>query len=288
MRNILVIGILWIATLVLAWFLGSNSSPQAARSAAQPREGHGAAPEPEPRSAPIPAADLAEEEETTEAAKPSGAGIVEEVEPFTIENLTSVDQASTLFMKFAKHKLDQGPEGHLELLRILDQVAQDKELQQRLFRNEEELIRHLYPWVKFLVNNDQKVVGMMETLYRTAAETPEWFEGMDDNTLEPFTEGLAILLPSAVSEETLDRFRGYVNRILERPKDSLPKALRGNSGEFKRNLKYWAPPLKGEELVQRLLDPNVSAVEKLELIQRVDPKDVAGVDVVGLLADALR
>ncbi|MHC4341593.1 MAG: hypothetical protein ACYSX0_15455 [Planctomycetota bacterium] len=287
MRKSVVIGILWIATLVLVWFLGSSTGPQAARSAAQPREGQGAAPVPEARVRHFPVADFLEEE-ATEPEEPSGAGVVEKLEPFTFENITSIDQASTLFMKFAKRKLDEGPGGHLELYRILDQVAQDNELQQRLFRNEEEMIRHLYPWVKFLVDNDQKVVGMLETLYRTAAETPEWFEGTDNDTLEPFTEGLAILLPSAVSEETLERFRGHVQRILERPKESLPKALQRNVRDFQRNLKYWAPPLAGEDLVMRLLDPNVSAVEKLELVQRVDPKDLAGIDVVGFLAEALR
>jgi hypothetical protein len=224
MRKSIVIGVIWIATLALAWSLGSNTGTQAARSATQPRESHGNLPTPGPRATESPRADLAEVEGTTEREEPSGGSTVEKVEPFSLENITSVDQASTLFMKFAKHKLDEGPEGHLELFRILDQVAQDKELQQRLFRNEEAMIRHLYPWVKFLVNNDQKVVGMMETLYRTAAETPEWFEGTDNDTLEPFTEGLAILLPSAVSEETLDRFRGHVQKILERPKESLPGA----------------------------------------------------------------
>ena len=43
------------------------------------------------------------------------------------------------------------------------------------------------------------MVAMTETLYRTAAEKPEYFEDTDDNTFELFTEGLAMLLPGAMA-----------------------------------------------------------------------------------------
>jgi len=72
------------------------------------------------------------------------------------------------------------------------------------------------------MDRDQQVVAMTETIYTTAAEDPVWFEGLDGNTLELFTEGMAILLPGAVGEEQLERFRGYAGKILAMPRDSCP------------------------------------------------------------------
>jgi hypothetical protein len=137
------------------------------------------------------------------------------------------------------------------------------------------------------MERDRQVVAMTETIYKTAAEDPGWFEGLDDNTLELFTEGVAVLLPGAVGEEQLARFRGYVEKVLAMPQDSLPDALKSNTGELRRNLEYFVAPVAAEEALRQLLDPNVSSAAKMKLLKRIDPKELGAVDVIGILAPAL-
>jgi hypothetical protein len=197
-----------------------------------------------------------------------------------------MEEMSRRFMKFAAQKLAAGPEGHLELLRELDRVTQNPEYQ-KLF-DEEEAMRLIYPWLKFAMDREDQVIAMTETIYKTAAEEPAWFEGLDNDTIEVFTEGVATVLPGAIGEDQLERFRGYVGKILAMPEESLPKALKRNTGDFKRNLKYWAGPVSTEDALKQLMDPNVSNAVKLQLLKRLDPNEARGVDVVGILAQALK
>ena len=286
MRSPVVI-LAWVASLVLAWLLGANfggdDDGNAGRSATdrvtvveteRPRPREPDAREPE---------QAASRSRAAPAPRAGPAAALEE--HYTLDGVTTMEEASRRFMKFAARKLAAGPEGHLELLRELDRIAQNPEYE-KLF-DETAAPRLIYPWIKFLMDRDRHVVAMMETIYKTAAEDPVWFEGLDDNTLELFTEGMAIVLPGAVGEEQLGRFRGYVGKILAMPRDSLPEALKGNSGEFKRNLAYWTAPVSAEDALAQLMDRSVSNSAKLKLLKRVDPKEIHGVDIVAILTPAI-
>ena len=288
MRSPIVV-LAWVASLVLAWLLGANfggkgdgnggrSGPDRVTVVERERPRRRAADAPEP-------ADAAEK---TRPAPPSRveATAPEPQEPYTLEGVMTMEEASRRFMKFAATKLAAGPEGHLELLREFDRIAQNPDYQ-NLF-DETAATRLIYPWLKFVMDHEEQVVAMTETIYKTAAEEPGWFEGLDNDTLEVFTEGVAIVLPGAIGEDQLERFRGYAGKILAMPEDSLPKALKRNTGDIRRNLKYWAGPVAVEDALKQLMDPNVSNAVKLDLLKRIDPNEARGVDVVGILTPHLK
>ena len=284
-----VVALAWVASLVLAWLLGANfggnDEGNTGRSGSdrvtviekertRPHEAGAPVPsKPAERMQPAP----------PHRVRPTPAEVQE---PYTLDGVTTMEEVSRRFMKFAARKLAAGPEGHLELLRELDRIMQNPEYQ-KLF-DEEAAMQLIYPWLKFAVEREDQVVGMTETIYKTAAEQPAWFEGLDNNTLEVFTEGVAAVLPGAIGEDQLERFRGYVGKILAMPEESLPKALERNTGDFRRNLKYWAGPVATEDALKQLMDPNVSDSVKLQLLKRLDPNEARGVDVVGILAQALK
>ncbi|MHC4547512.1 MAG: hypothetical protein ACYTEZ_01945 [Planctomycetota bacterium] len=287
MRSPVVI-LAWVASLVLAWLLGANFGVDGDDNAGRggtdrvvtvvegerprTRGADARGPKEAARSAPA-------------TAEPRSAPASEPEEPYTLDGVTTMVEASRRFMKYAARKLAAGPDDHLELLREMDRITQSPEYEKLL--DETAAPRLIYPWIKFLMERDRQVVAMTETIYRTAAEDPGWFEGLDNNTLQLFTEGVAVLLPGIVGEEQLARFRGYVERILAMPRDSLPDGLRSNSGELRRNLEHFAAPVGAEEALRQLLDPNVSNATKVKLLKRTDPKELGAVDVVLILTRAL-
>ena len=127
-------------------------------------------------------------------------------------------------------------------------LAEDKRIH-RFVRDERQLMPLLYPWLKFAFENEKQIIDMMETLYKEAAQNPAYFEGMDDDPFEMFTEGLAVLLPGAVDAERLAKFSGYVDDVLKRDPESLPKALKKNLSELRRNLEMWAGPVSPDEMI---------------------------------------
>ncbi len=282
--------LVWAATVAVAFLLGGQLKPESkARDATRPaHDGRADAPAPEapsPRGAP-------ETRAPEEAASPApvataGAAAPEPVQPVVIEAGMSPADLSSLFMRYAAQKLAEGPEGHKELFRELDRLMQDKEVRQ-VFRDEQQLMPLAYPWVKFLVDRDRQVVAMMETIYRTAAEDPQWFEGLDDDPMEMFAEGLALLLPGVADEEQLARFRAYAEKIVALPKESLPGALQKNLSDIQRDIEWWSPPVKPEDLVKALEDPGVPVAKKIGLLRRADPAALRGVDLTPILAAGIR
>ncbi len=286
---------MWIASVVLAWYLGGaaidETSERLARetrsNAQEALDRHNAKTEREWREIFSESDELPSPTRKRPTGNPRGEEPSDGPATFSLEGIETAEEASKRFMAFADAKLRQGPNGHLELFRTLDTLAQNADSFRHLVVDEAAAMRLLYPWVKFLVERDQRVIAMAETLYKTAAENPSWFEGTDDDTFEIFTEGLAVLLPGAVDAATLARFRGYVENVMAMPEGSLPKALRSNRGEFRRNLKWWAPPLAQEEVLEQLQDASLPYTARLELLRRVDPKELAGVDLLGILVPAL-
>ncbi len=286
MKSPVLIGLAWVATVAIAFLLGGKLRPEAsARDARQAADSRATA-APDAPSSRAPEARTA----TDAAARPAAAGTaaaLEAVKTVAVEPGMKPADFSAAFMDYAGKKLAQGPEGQKELFRELDRLTTDKGLEQ-LFRDEEALGPLIYPWVKFLVHHDRDVVAMMETLYKTAAEEPAWFEGLDDDTFQAFTQGLAFILPGAVDEEQLARFRGYVEKILAHPKESLPEALQKNLNDIQEDLEWWSPPLTAQQVLALLADPNVLPLKKLALLRRADPEALRGVDVSRIVAEALR
>jgi len=222
----------------------------------------------------------------TVAVEPPGRAIGREPyveEEISFEGVETVADLSDLLMEYARRKLRQGPEGHRELYRTFCELRRDRRLR-ALVRHEDQLMPHAYEWLRFAMDHERYVVDMMETLYETAAENPGWCQGLDDDPLEFFTEGLAVLLPGAVGADRLDGFRGHVRAILEADEKSQPKAVRGNRHEFEENLEMWGGALTPEEVAAALADPATPDREKLELIRSVPAKHLAGVDVAGIVA----
>ncbi|MHC4954515.1 MAG: hypothetical protein ACYTGZ_11560 [Planctomycetota bacterium] len=291
------IAIVWIATLGIAAFVGmelGEAQAPAGRSAASPRDsGEGARYD---ASREGPSRDGAEEPDAkagpSGSAKPGPARSApapdaDEVDqPFTLEGVETVEEISDRLMRYAKRKLHQGPEGQKALWKTINELTENKEIR-RLARDERALMPLLYPWIRFGFENEKQIVDMMETLYKTAHEDPSYFEGMDDDPFEMFTEGLAVMLPGMIDAERLAEFRAHVEKIMKMDKERLPKALKSNLNEFGRNLETWAGPLSSEEMIAQLEDPNVADEVKIELLKRIPRSELRGVDVARIVAGPL-
>lgn len=284
-----VFGALWIATAAIAFFAGTQFAGDGGAAYTAPgrrvaeRQETSVAPKPE-RAAPEPDAPPPAPVDIRKREAPAAKPYVEE--KLDLENVESVADLSARFMAYARRKLNQGPEGQKELYRTFDGLIRNRELAP-LFRDEHQLMPLAYPWMRFALEHDRQIIDMMEALYREAAKNPQWFEGLDNDPFEGFTEGLALLLPGAVDEERLERFRGYVREILEQEEDSMPKALRSNRNEFEDNLEMWGKPLSVEQMIAILQDPGESDADKLNLLRRIPPDQLVGVDVAGIVGREL-
>lgn len=289
MKSPVLIGLAWAGTVALAFLVGSQLRPEtAARDDGRPApENRGAVAPEAPSHTQQPETRAAAGTAVESATAPAAAGAPENVMPVVIEPGMMPSDLSALLMRYAAKKLAQGPEGHKELFREFDRLMRDKQAQQML-RDENQLMPLAYPWVRFLVERDRQVVAMMETLYKTAAEDPQWFQGLDDDSFEVFAEGLALLLPGVADEEQLARFRAYAERILEMPKESLPEALQKNLSDIQRDLEWWAPALTPEQIAQALNDPGQPLATKIGLLRRAQPSSLRGVDVTPIVAGAIR
>ena len=286
----LLIAVVWVASLGIAVFVGMQMG---GRQAPGGRAGSTQAGASEDRRS-DPGA-VSRESDGVQAKRAGtkkrerpGTDRVEVVDdkPLTIEGIESVEDLSAELMRYAKVKLHQGPEGQKELFKTINDLLADKQMA-RFVRDERQLMPLLYPWLRFGFDNEKQIIDMMETLYKEAAENPAYFEGMDDDPFEAFTEGLAVLLPGAVDAERLAKFTGYVEAILKLDPESLPKGLKKNLGELRRNLEMWAGPASPEEMLAQLHDPNVSDEIKLNLLRRIPRDQLRGIDVAGIISVAL-
>ncbi|MHC4939601.1 MAG: hypothetical protein ACYTHK_11575 [Planctomycetota bacterium] len=273
-----IFAVLWLATVAIAFFLGAQVGDPGTHTAA-PQRGAERAHDYEVTGGPAPKTEAKASKREPKERKPDP--YVEE--KFSIEGVETVGDLSNRAMAYARRKLNQGPEGQKELFRTMCELADDKELRNFL-RDERQLMPLVYPWLRFAFDHERQLIDMMETLYRTAAKNPEWFEGLDDDPFELFTEGFAVLLPGAVGEERLETFRELVREILAADPGSQPKTVQRNRNEFEDNLEYWGKPLPVEEMIAILQDPTESDSDKLGLIRRIPPSQLRGVDVAGIVA----
>jgi hypothetical protein len=182
------------------------------------------------------------------------------------------DEFVKAVFRFLEVQLTRGPEGHFAILKALDEhLVKDKALQ-RMFSSEEDAVRFLYPLLKFAVHHEGQVVDLMATTFRAMAETPQALDGLDDDTLEVFTEGIARVLP------------GWVEAVLATPRGSLPRSIEGNRGDLARLLQMWAPPLTVEQALAVLAQPDALPPDRLASIVRRLPKEaLAKVDLLPVL-----
>lgn len=209
---------------------------------------------------------------TTARPVPAG-GTGESVEfPVLTEGVTPDEYVARCFA-FLEAQLARGPEGHLAILQAIDAHLVKSEELQRLFGSDEDAVRFMYPLLKFAVTHESQVVECLETTFRTMAESPKTFADLDDDTLEVFTEGIAMALPGVVSTERLGTFTGWVDKVLAAPKGSLPKSIEGNRSELGRLKTMWAPPLTAEQALAALAQPDKLPADQLLSILRRLPKE---------------
>ena len=233
--------------------------------------------------------DAAAAEASSPAAAP-GAEAGAEPAAFSLEGVTDAAAASKKFMAFVEAQLKRGEPGYAAILAALDGLFKDKEKMQALFSDEAAASRQLYPWVKLLVNHDAQVIDLTEYVFKTMAENPSAFENTtDSNQLEIFTEGMGFLMPGAVPEDRLARFRGYAEKILATPESEQPKAVRGNRSEIERLLqRFWSAPITVEQALEKLKSGDVPARDLVKYLRMVPPEAAAMLDVTSLVVPHLR
>lgn len=218
------------------------------------------------------------------------AGIPDVVEEFDIATFDHPDKAFQSFLAYAATMLDKGPEGHLALLETISKTFAEKPGERivgQLLGDERQGARYLYPLIRFALNHDAQVVDMTETIFKTMAEDPKRFGEIDDDPLEMFTEGIAVMLPGMVDEKRLARFREHALAILEAPESSQPRAVQRQRRDVQRAIESWAPPISTEEALVRLRRGPETAEETLSLLRRLSPEDVRGLDLDRLLGPLL-
>jgi len=208
--------------------------------------------------------------------------------PFSFEGIESGRGFSEKLMAFVDGQLERGPEGFQAILDALALLTKSEDRLQALFPQEEGLYRELYPWLRFSVEREEKMVDLTEYVFKTMAVNPDAYREMDDDPLELFTEAFAILLPGAIPNERLNAFRGYAARILETPEAQQPRAIQRNRREIKRALeRYWAEPMSAEDALAKLRSGNLNEADAIRLLAALGPEELAQVDVNGLLAPLL-
>lgn len=220
-------------------------------------------------------------------ASPSGGEILA-LEPFTLEGVTEPDEAMGRVMRHVAALLAKGKKGHLDLLRFLDEHVVENDDLERLLGSEAGLARFIYPWVEFTVHRKDQVVDLVETVYETIAANPAFFDGFDDNTLEIFTEGASMVLPGAIDEQRLATFRAHARAILERPEEGLPEVVRAERRHIEQALAAWAPRVSADEALEKLHSGELKGAEAVEVLRRLPPERLEGLDLGAILAPAVR
>jgi len=218
------------------------------------------------------------------------AVVPERVEAFDLAKFEDPDLAFQTFLAYARTMLDRGADGHLALLATIDATFAQKAGEARvreLVGGEEQVVRYLYPVIRFALNHDAQVVDMTETVFRTMAEHPKRLEKISNNALGLFTEGVAVMLPGMVGPKRLARLRTHAQKILATPQAEQPRSVQRQRRDLQRALASWAPPVSVDEAIQRLQQGTASAEEAMALLRRLGPDDVKRLDLDALVGPLL-
>ena len=174
----------------------------------------------------------------------------------------------------------------LALMTALDTLANSGELMRNF--GEEQMIREIYPWIKFLTQHEDQMVGMSDWVFKTLAEKPATFAEMDNDIVEIFTEGIGAMLPGVVPPEHIEILRGYAEKFLAIPESELPEQVRRQRGDVERLLtRYWATPQSKAERLAALKAGTLSTDAALELIAQLDESALSGVDITSFVESAV-
>jgi hypothetical protein len=290
MGRIAALALAWVGTVAAAWYLGGGGRHEPPEEPAVPVA---RAPEPtRPAAPPASSAPVLSADDRPEppapapapAAPPAFVIPVPAESPATIDlsAFASPEEAMGALMAWARARLAEGESGHLEILRMLERLQKDKAFD-RLFGDGPSSARYLYPWVRFLVENDGQVAALTETVFRTLAEEPEKLGDMDDDAVEPFTEGVAMMLPAVVSEERMARLREWARRIAETPEGSQPKIVEQTRRDAARALAAWTPAATPEQALELLKSGRLPPAEAVALLRRIPAEALSQIDLVAIL-----
>lgn len=207
-------------------------------------------------------------------------------ETFDIASFDDPDAAFQALLAYAATMLDRGEEGHFALLETISATFFEKPgetITEDLVGGEEQAMRFMYPILRFAMNREDQVADLTETVFKTMADDPKRFEALDDDTLELFTEGVAPMLPGMVGPTRIERFRGHARRILASELADQPHPVQRQRRDVQKALASWAPRMTKDEAFQRLQQGDISPEEATALLRRLDPADIARLDIDGLI-----
>ena len=272
----------WLGSIALAFVIGRNTVKPKSKIETV---------EVEAPSCAIPAHDrptlAARWQPRANASRVDGAPKRSAPKKFELGEPRALDEASRALMAYAEQKLKEGPEGHLELLETIDRELVEKRQAWNGLADPSDVSRQLYPWLRFMMEHDAEITEMTETVFATMASDPQRFADLEPDTLEIFTEGMALFLPGAAPEETLDRMRTYAETIVEMHPDTIPHSIQAQQGDIERSLEAWAPPIPREELLQRLSSGLETSRESTRLLRRMNAEQVAGLDPLDVFGKQL-
>ncbi len=214
---------------------------------------------------------------------------IEPTPTFTLEGVETVEDASNRLMAYLAAMLQQGEKGHLAVLKTWHDLFEGDELKSLVEGADEEslIANHMYDWIRFAVRNDRYVVDLEETYFKTMATNPKWFEGMDDDPFEMFSEGIAYMLPSMTTKERMERFKSYATTILETPEERQPKAVQRARRDIQRLMRVWVGPISPEDALAKLMSGEYNPSEVGMLLGRVRPEDVTKLDMTKFIGPIL-
>lgn len=300
MKNTPVIVLLWVATAGVGWFVGTQTAaPKASTEITEDgdvaalraenerlrEELRARGPSLEASGAGTTASSGGVADKPREAGSTTASGARRMPEPFSIEGVEDPESAVKLFQQYASEMWAHGKEGHLGLIKALDDLLQDKDALEKMFASEEEAVKHLYPMIKFLINNEQNIAATTETLFETMANEPQKLGEVDKDTLEIFTEGAGMFMPAIMDDERMEKMRGYARKILETPEAEQPESIQRNRRDIARLMRFWQPPLSADEALAKLQAGEVSTEELRGLLSKLGPEHLRQLDLAALLGD---
>jgi len=278
-RKRIALVLLWAGTVTLAWFLGRTGQVKQQTVPHRLRNDAG-------DSSTEYRVDKAELDRASakQANSRPGARRFTKAPPPSLENIKTSLELVDLVLAWVDKRLREGPEGHKHIVRTAATIQEED------FHGIDvgEMERMDFVVLRFVIQREPWIIDFAETMYRTAAETPEWFQERDSWVFEVLSDEAAEVLPWIVSRKRLARFRDYAQRILAVPPAQMNPALRGVRSELEQNLKNWSVPLNEMELLSMIHSTDLDDARRLRLALLVANDQLVGVDVVGLVANRLR
>ncbi len=284
-------GALWLGSVILAWFVGGSRGEDSARAARTGTQARGE------KTTGTVRASREVDRSGDEFGKGRGEGGDKAPnastpplpEPIRYDEIKTAEEFSRQALAFIDAQLRRGPEGHRALLLMLSEWDKHEDQIEMLFAsNPDQLPKLIYPWIRLIVRRESDVVAFVDTVFATAAETPEWFEAINEDSMTLITEMIGPILPGMTSEQTIARIRENLGKMLKKGEGALPEALAEHYDELSALHLAWAGPLGVEEARKLLLDSSLPAEEKLQVLQRTSAEAVVGIELAPILAPALR